>query len=75
MAALAFSFTKLVVKDLERAERFYCEVFGMAPAHRVRTEKHDNALEEVILSLGGEGGHALVLLRYLARPSSPAGVA
>lgn len=74
MSALAFSFTKIVVQDLERAERFYCDVFGMKPGHRVRTEAHDYALEEVMLSLG-EGGNSLVLVRYLKRPCPPSGAA
>jgi predicted enzyme related to lactoylglutathione lyase len=74
VSALAFSFTKLVVSDLERAERFYCSVFGMKALHRVTSEEHAYPLEEVILSLTGEAGdHRLVVTRYLERPCPPAG--
>jgi predicted enzyme related to lactoylglutathione lyase len=74
MTALAFSFTKLVVADLERAVRFYGEVFGMAALHRVRSEEHAYPLEEVVMGLGEHGGgHRLVLVCYLDRPAPPPG--
>ena len=74
MTALSFGFTKIVVADLERAERFYSQVFGLQPLHRVRAEDHAYPLEEVILSLSPEG-HKLLLVRYLTRPCPPAGAA
>ena len=74
MDTLAFSFTKLVVGDLEASERFYRDVFGMKPLHRVTTHQHRYALEEVILSLDGEpSAHPLILTRYLERPCPLAG--
>ena len=76
MNALAFSFTKLVVRDLDVAERFYRDVFGMKPVRRVETREHRYALEEVIMSLdGAPGAHALILTRYLERPCPAAGAA
>ena len=76
MDTLAFSFTKLVVGDLEASEGFYRDVFGMKPLHRVTTREHRYALEEVILSLDGEpSAHALILTRYLVRPCPAAGAA
>jgi len=74
MTALSFGFTKIVVADLERAERFYSQVFGLQPLHRVRAEDHAYPLEEAILSLSPEG-HKLLLVRYLTRPCPPAGAA
>jgi lactoylglutathione lyase len=74
--ALAFSFTKLVVSDLERSERFYCDSFGMTVTRRVTSTDHEFALTEAILSLpGGSGSHVLVLTRYLSRAAPPPGAA
>ena len=76
MSTLSFGFTKLVVEDLETAVRFYGEVFGMIPRHRVTSDEHAFALDEVILSLGdAPGQHALILVRYRQRPCPPAGAA
>ncbi len=72
----AFSFTKLVVRDLENSERFYCAVFGLEPAHRLTADEHEYALEEVVLSPGGQReAHVLILSRYLTRPCPPTGAA
>lgn len=71
-----FSFTKLVVSDLARSERFYCGVFGMRPIERVRSEEHAYGLEETILSSEGEAsGHVLIVMRYLHRPHPLPGAA
>jgi predicted enzyme related to lactoylglutathione lyase len=75
MKALAFGFTKLVVNDLARAQRFYESAFGMAETGRVTTREHAFALEEVMLSLGAPGAHVLALTRYLERGIPPAGAA
>lgn len=76
MKALAFGFTKLIVKNVDAAERFYANVFGMRVMHRVATEAHAYALEEVVMSLSGvEGEHALVITRYTVRPCPPSGSA
>jgi len=65
MTALAFGFTKLVVSDIDLVERFYTQVFGMKPMHRVPTTEHKYALDEVILSLTGEpSAHSLIITRY-----------
>ncbi len=74
MTALSFGFTKIVVADLDRAERFYSDVFGLQSLHRVRAEDHAYPLEEAILSLSPES-HKLLLVRYLTRPCPPAGAA
>jgi predicted enzyme related to lactoylglutathione lyase len=76
MHALAFGFTKLVVNDLDRLERFYREVFGLERVGRVTTDEHQYALEEVILALPGEpGAHRLIITRYSQRPCPAAGAA
>lgn len=74
--ASAFGFTKLIVRDLDTIERFYCDVFGMKRVHRVTANEHQYALDEVILtSTGASDGHALIITRYLRRPCPPAGSA
>lgn len=72
----AFSFTKLVVNDLDTAERFYCAVFHLRRLHRVTSDAHQYALDEVVLSHpDAPGGHALIITRYLQRPCPPPGAA
>lgn len=76
MSTPAFSFTKLVVNDLDAVERFYCDAFGMKRIHRVTSEEHQYALDEVILSYPeASGSHGLIITRYLKRPCPPAGAA
>lgn len=76
MTALAFGFTKLVVNDLDALKRFYHNVFGMQQMHRVSTDEHKYALDEVILSLSGAlDAHTLILVRYRERPCPPPGAA
>jgi catechol 2,3-dioxygenase-like lactoylglutathione lyase family enzyme len=76
MKARAFGFTKIVVADLDRVERFYRDVFGMEQVGRVTTDEHRYALDEVILALPGDpGGHRLVITRYRQRPCPPSGAA
>lgn len=74
MTALSFGFTKIVVADLGRAERFFAQAFGLQVLHRVVAEDHAYPLEEIVLSLSPEG-HKLVLVHYLTRPCPPAGSA
>lgn len=76
MTALAFGFTKLVVDDLEGVARFYREVFGMKEVHRVSSDEHKYALDEVVLSLAtAPNQHALLIMRYRDRPCPAAGAA
>lgn len=76
MSTPKFAFTKLVVKDIAAAERFYCGVFGMKVLSRVGTHDHKYALEETILSpAGAADAHRLIVTRYLERPCPPAGSA
>jgi len=76
MTALAFSFTKLVVSDLDASERFYRDVFGMKSIHRVVSEEHTYGLEEVVMSISGaKGEHELIITHYLNRPCPLPGAA
>jgi catechol 2,3-dioxygenase-like lactoylglutathione lyase family enzyme len=73
---LAFSFTKVVVRDLDRSESFYRDVFGMVRIRRLTATEHQFAAEEVTLSLSGaDTSHVLVLMHYLRRSAPPTGAA
>jgi catechol 2,3-dioxygenase-like lactoylglutathione lyase family enzyme len=72
----AFSFMKLVVADLAAAERFYCEVFGLAAGRRHRSDEHAFGQEESMLfARERPGAVPLILTRYLRQPMPGAGAA
>jgi catechol 2,3-dioxygenase-like lactoylglutathione lyase family enzyme len=75
MTTLAFSFTKLVVADLDASERFYREALGLQLLHRARLPDVPIPQEQCALSAPGEGGHILLLARYLDRPPPAPGEA
>lgn len=60
----SYSFTKLVVRDLEAMCRYYDEVYGLEPMQRVEAEIAGSAIEEVILGREGDDG-GLILLRWV----------
>jgi len=77
MPQSAFTFAKLVVSDLARAEAFYAKVFGMQVRHRHASDEHAYGQEESILFHPEREGAttSLILTRYLRRPPPPAGAA
>lgn len=76
MNKAALMFTKLVVTDLPRSERFYADVFGLEASGRVSTDEHAYALDEVMMSAGeSPKGHTLIITCYRSRPCPPAGAA
>ena len=65
-----FSFTKLVVEDVDAMARFYQEVYGLNPVGRVQERIGGEAIDEIMLSAGAEvGPGSLVLLRFVERPA------
>lgn len=70
-----FSFTKLIVHDLERMAAFYREVYGLRAVNRVRGESiGGEEIDEIMLSPDPEAQWGpLVLLKYLGRGTSPNG--
>jgi predicted enzyme related to lactoylglutathione lyase len=67
-----FSFTKLVVDDLEKMAAFYAHVFELAQVTRVSDAIVADRIEEIILgSTGAVAPAALILLKYIdkARPA------
>ena len=67
-----FSFTKLVVADLEASARFYTAVFGLRQQTRVQAEIAGRPIDEILFEPTAPGGGAFVLLRYadVTSPSS-----
>ncbi|HEX7094768.1 MAG TPA: VOC family protein [Acidimicrobiales bacterium] len=67
-----YSFTKLVVEDLDAMARYYRDVYGLTELQRVKAEIEGAPIEEIIL--GQDGSHAgLILLTWLGQPAPPRG--
>lgn len=67
-----FAFTKLVVRDLDKAAAFYRSVCGYDEGYRVQDALFGRPIEEVIFRRP-EGRTELVLLAYLQGPLTSAG--
>ena len=67
MSDAKFSFTKLVVADLDRATAFYTALLGFTEATRVRADITGRDVEEVVLA-HSEGGPSLILLAWCDAP-------
>jgi len=65
-----FSFTKIIVADVDRLYGFYHDVFGLAQIKRVRQGVGETELDEIIMGQAGAGysGPGLVIQRYPNRP-------
>jgi predicted enzyme related to lactoylglutathione lyase len=64
-----FSFTKLVVGDLEKMAAFYAQVFELRQLTRVRDAIVADRIEELILgSAAAVAPGALILLKYVDKP-------
>jgi lactoylglutathione lyase len=63
-----FSFTKLLVDDLERCAVFYKEVCGLVETGRVESEINGRAISEILFAPTSEGGATFVLLKFAGSP-------
>jgi len=69
-----FSFTKLVVQDLEAMARFYQDVYGLNAVGRVQEKIGGEAIDEIMLSAGSQvSPGSLVLLKFVDRRDTPRG--
>ena len=70
-----YSFTKLIVHDLDGMAAFYREAYGLHAVNRVRGESIGREeIDEIMLSPDPNARYGpLVLLEYLGRGPSPAG--
>ena len=69
-----FSFTKLVVADLEASAAFYSEVFGLREQYRVQDDIGGRAMEEILFE-SEPGDATFVLLHFDDTPEPAAGSA
>ena len=72
----SFSFTKLVVADLEKMASFYAAAYGLKQLARVEAEIGSDRIDEIMLSAGTEVAPGmLVLLRFVDKPPPSTGEA
>ena len=68
-----FSFTKLVVADLEASAAFYTDVFGLQEQYRVKDDIGGRDIEEILFEPTAPGGAMFVLLHFVDTPEPVAG--
>jgi len=70
-----FSFTKLIVHDLDKMSAFYTAVYGLHAVNRLRGESiGSEVIDEIMLSTDPKAPFgSLVLLKYVGRAPSPNG--
>jgi lactoylglutathione lyase len=74
MADGAFTFTKLIVGDLDRSAAFYRDVCGLTEVNRIDAESDDGrTLTEIILAGDPAGPATLILITYHGEPLAPKG--
>jgi predicted enzyme related to lactoylglutathione lyase len=73
MADGAFTFTKLIVGDLERSAAFYRDVCGLTEVNRIDAESDSGSLTEIILASDPPGPATLILITYHGEAIAPKG--
>ena len=73
MTVQYFSFTKLVVADLDRCARFYEAVCGLKPQARVEGAVAGRPITEIIYEPTNKGGGSFILLAYNDGPPVASG--
>ena len=69
-----FSFTKLVVDDLEKMSEFYQEAYGLKPFDRVQAEIGPDPIDEIMLGVDSAyGPGSIMLLKFVDRPAPTPG--
>lgn len=65
-----FSFTKLIVSDVDHLYAFYNQVFGLVEKARVRQGEGEHELDEIIMGAdtAGYSNPTLVIQRFPNRP-------
>jgi predicted enzyme related to lactoylglutathione lyase len=71
----SFSFSKLIVHDLEKMAAFYHDAYGLHAVNRVRGQSiGGEEIDEIMVSADPTAAYgSLVLLEYLGRGPSPSG--
>jgi predicted enzyme related to lactoylglutathione lyase len=63
-----FSFTKLLVNDLDKTAAFYKSVCGLVEMARVTDTIAERQIDEILFNATGEGGATFVLLKFSGAP-------
>jgi predicted enzyme related to lactoylglutathione lyase len=63
-----FSFTKLLVNDLEASAAFYKAVTGVEELTRVQSNIAGREIDEIIFKATAEGAASFVLLKFVGAP-------
>ena len=66
-----YSFTKVIVDDLEKMAGFYSQVYGLKEIERIQAAIGSDAVDEIMIGEGDEFAGGLILLKFLDR-SPPA---
>jgi len=71
-----FSFTKLVVDDLEKMSAYYQQVYGLKPFERFQADIGIDPIDEIMLGVDSAyGPGSIILLKFVDRPApTPGGV-
>lgn len=70
----SFTFTKLMVDDLEKMAAYYQEVYGLNQLQRVQAELAAEPVDEIMMGPGQQvSTESLTLLKYVKRPNPPRG--
>ena len=64
-----YSFTKLIVNDLEKMSSFYAEVYDLKEVERIQSAIGSDPIDEIMLGVDGEFDNGLVLLKFVDRPA------
>ncbi len=75
MAINGFAFTKILVSDLVKLERFYIDGLGLGLVTRIAVDDAEWELDETILSVGSVPGSTLNLVQYRHKPAPEPGEA
>jgi lactoylglutathione lyase len=77
MTATSFSFTKIIVRDLAAAERFYTTVLGLSVMARFALGEQNDKMEETFLTVADapQDANQLALVCFPNRPAPAAGEA
>ncbi len=69
-----FSFTKIVVADLDATAAFYSAAFALEEKYRVEAAIADRPMAEIVFAPTREGAGTFILLQFADGGSAPAGV-
>jgi len=64
-----YSFTKLIVNDLEKMSSFYAEAYDLEEVERIQSAIGADPIDEIMLGVDGNFENGLVLLKFVDKPA------